>query len=348
MKSKRLSDTYLSALMLELSLLLRAGLTTADGLRLLLEDEDDPDSRDLLRQVAAEAEAGRPLSAALAHTGRFPHYLLSMTQVGERTGRLEESCRALADYYDDRQRLNAGLRAALGYPLLLLLLMLAVVVVLLVKVLPIFNGVFQQLGLSLGAGASAMLRLGSFLSGASLAFAILLGLVLALSLLFWLRPSLRESCFRRYCDWRGNRGLTAQLSACRFAAAMTMAMRSGLHMEEAVELATGLAANSRQAEQSYRNCLRRLEAGASLSAALDQEHIFPALYCRMLALGEKSGNADAVMAEISRRLNDSLEQELSRVTGRVEPTLVVITSLLVGAILLSVMLPLMNIMSALG
>ncbi|MEG1593862.1 MAG: type II secretion system F family protein, partial [Oscillibacter sp.] len=71
-------------------------------------------------------------------------------------------------------------------------------------------------------------------------------------------------------------------------------------------------------------------------------------HCRMLALGLRGGEGDAVMAELSRRLSEDARQSLEDQIGRVEPTLVLVTSLLVGLILLSVMLPLMHIMSAIG
>jgi type IV pilus assembly protein PilC len=76
--------------------------------------------------------------------------------------------------------------------------------------------------------------------------------------------------------------------------------------------------------------------------------VLPAAACRLLALGQRSGTGDAVMEEVARRLTQESELAVEARVSRVEPTLVLVTSLLVGAILLSVMLPLMNIMAAIG
>ena len=76
--------------------------------------------------------------------------------------------------------------------------------------------------------------------------------------------------------------------------------------------------------------------------------MLPASICRLLILGVRSGTSDAVMEDISRRLSSEANQALEKKVAQVEPTLVLVTSLLVGAILLSVMLPLMNIMAAIG
>ena len=94
--------------------------------------------------------------------------------------------------------------------------------------------------------------------------------------------------------------------------------------------------------------MHRLETGEELSRALEGSGVLPAKHCRLLAMGLRGGSGDTAMEEISRRLSDEANEALERKVAQVEPTLVLVTSLLVGAILLSVMLPLMNIMSAIG
>ena len=79
-----------------------------------------------------------------------------------------------------------------------------------------------------------------------------------------------------------------------------------------------------------------------------QTQLLPAAYCRMLALGARSGSADTGMEEVARRLSEESEAELQAQVNRVEPALTVAGSLLVGVILLSAMLPLLNVLSAVG
>ena len=91
-----------------------------------------------------------------------------------------------------------------------------------------------------------------------------------------------------------------------------------------------------------------MEQNGDLAAALRETEMLPAAACRLLAPGVRGGTGDAAMGEIARRLSEEAENALARKTGRVEPALVLGTSLLVGAILLSVMLPLTHIMTAIG
>mgnify|MGYP003309478536 FL=1 len=97
------------------------------------------------------------------------------------------------------------------------------------------------------------------------------------------------------------------------------------------------------------NCKRAmlLESKSFAAASLDSG-LFASLYCRMIAVGFRPGSIDSVMAEVARRSAEQVDDQLEAMLNWVEPTLVIILSTLVGLILLSVMLPLMSIMSAIG
>jgi len=146
----------------------------------------------------------------------------------------------------------------------------------------------------------------------------------------------------------GEYGLNRKISMARFASAFTMGMLSGLPMEEAMKLAAAFHQDVPQANQRYEQCLGLLEQGEPLAEAMRTARILEPLYCRMLALGMKSGNGDEVMVEISRRLNDDAAQSIEEIVSKVEPTIVIMTSMIVGIILIAVMLPLMNIMTSIG
>ena len=134
---KRVTNEEISALCLELSLLLHAGVSLGDALTLLSEEEENP----LLSGLAERVDMGAPLSEALRESGAFPAYVSGLVETGERTGRTEQALGALSRYYEERTRMGRRVRSALLYPAVLLGLMLVVIGVLLVKVLPIFDEV---------------------------------------------------------------------------------------------------------------------------------------------------------------------------------------------------------------
>lgn len=348
MKRQELSNTELSLLCQELSLLLHAGVAPGDGLFLLAEEEQDPGLRRLLTDMARALEEGRPLAVALAASGVFPLYVTGLVEVGERTGRTEEALAALSRYYEERERMDRRIRSALTYPAILLLLMLVVIVVLLSRVLPVFDEVYASLGGRLTGLAGGLLLLGRALDAAMPILCAVLALAAGFVAAFSLSCPFRSKALALWRRRSGDQGVSRKMNDARFAQALSMGLDSGLPLEEAAALAAGLLADVPSAAARCRDCHERLSAGADLAQAMRETGMLPAASCHLLALGLRSGSGDAVMGEIARRLSEEADQALESRVSKVEPALVLVTSILVGAILLSVMLPLMNIMTAIG
>lgn len=332
-------DGELSSLCLELSMLLHAGVGMGDAMYLLAE-EGDP----LLASLAEQVDGGMSLAAALRESGRFPVYACGLIEVGERTGRTEEALAALSRYYEGRVRLARRVRGALLYPAIMLALMLVVIGVLLVKVLPIFDDVYASLGGRLTGVAGGLLAVGRWLEGAMPVLWVLLALAALFAAAFAASAGFREKVLSLWRNNHGDKGVARLLNNARLAQAMSMGMASGLPLEEAVALSAGLLESG--ARERCLTCQKQLEQGEPFSAAL--RTLLPANQCRLLELGQRSGAGDASMEKIARDLTEEGEAALDALVGRVEPALVLVCSVLVGLILLSVMLPLMHIMSAIG
>jgi type IV pilus assembly protein PilC len=129
---------------------------------------------------------------------------------------------------------------------------------------------------------------------------------------------------------------------------MTLAMASGLDTDEAVEIAANVSGGAKPVDDMHTRCIEMLRSGSTLSEALTGSKILSLQEGKMLSIGVRSGKADEAMAEIARRSDENVRDNIDRIVGRIEPTLVILSSVVVGIILLSVMLPLMGIMTAIG
>ncbi|WP_295756423.1 type II secretion system F family protein [uncultured Oscillibacter sp.] len=340
---RTLSYGEIAEVSLELSLLLHAGVGTGDALYLL--GEDSPHKK-LLSAMADEVDGGAALASAMRSSAAFPTYACGLVEVGERTGRTEEALAALSRYYEDRVRMDRRVRSALLYPAVMLALMLVVIGVLLVKVLPIFDDVYASLGTRLTGVAAGLLTMGRWLEGALPVFWAVLAALVLIGFLFTAVGPLRRSLVSFWQRGHGDRGVSRKLNNARLAQAMAMGMASGLPLEEALGLSAGLVEGG--ARRRCEDCRKRLDNGEVLSAALKASGLLPASQSRLLELGQRGGVGDASMEKIARDLSEEGEAALDAAVSRVEPALVLLCSVLVGLILLSVMLPLMHIMSAIG
>lgn len=342
-----LTDQQIGNLCRSFALMLHAGISLADS-AFLLAEEEQAKYRELLNLLGRQLDQGILLSDAMEDSGAFPGYVTGLVRIGERTGRTEEAFSSLADYFEERHRINRQLQSALAYPSMILLLMLTVIGVLLVKVLPVFDKVYASLGSRLTGIAAGLLEFGQLLENALPVLLMLLVLAVICVLVLALNPALRERCAALVRRRFGDRGVSQKFNNARFARAMAMGLSSGLPLEEAMDLAKSLLSDTPDAAKRCARCSARLAEGASLAEAMAGSGLLRAADSRLLSVGLRGGNADQVMDKIADDLSEEARLALERSISRIEPAMVLTASALVGVILLSVMLPLMNIMSSLG
>ena len=223
-----LSNEETGALCAELAILIRAGESPMGALSNMTEVDEN---NDLLKKLAGDVENGMTLGEALKESGAFPAYMCGLVQAGEEAGRTEEALEALAQYYEDRVRLNRRVRSALLYPAVMLLLMLVVIGVLLVKVLPIFDDVYASLGGALTGVAGGLLTLGRWLDKIMPVLWILLAAVVVFAAAFAVSESFRDKISGSWKKSHGDKGISRKLNNARFAQAMSMCMASSISPE---------------------------------------------------------------------------------------------------------------------
>ena len=345
---KILTNEYMSALCLEMSMLFSAGITAENALAILIDDEPDKDWKAVLQKLYDSLQGGISLSEAMKSSACFPLYMIRMVNIGEKTGRLTESLEALSEHYERQDRLAIAVKNATLYPAIMLAMMIVVVLVLIIQVLPIFNDVFGRMGAQMSPFALRLMAFGLWFRGAAIIISLISSLLFALIFFLWLRKDLRQRIASAFKNKWGGSGLLGRIATAEYVSSIRLAMASGLDIEDSISLAASLNNDSAVLYAKYEKCINLLRDGKRLSDALSATEILTARDGRMLALGTSSGKADSAMAEIARRRGISLQDEINAIVGRIEPTLVIITTAIVAVILLSVMLPLIGIMSSIG
>ena len=348
MKRLRVPAQYLPVFCQELHQLVRSGIPMAEGLAMLRDDEKDTDTRTWLEALSRSVEDGNSLAAALRETGVFPVYMSDMVALAEETGRLEDVLVSLRRHYDRQLRMAADIRGAVAVPVALFAVMVAVVVLLVTQVLPVFDRVFAQLGVRMGAVATGMMNAGAVLARAGTAIGIVLAVIAAAALVVGLVPTLREKFIAWFRRNFGGRGVLGQMASARFASSMSMAVASGLSMEESVKLSAKLCGGAKEIDEKTGRCQKEIEDGSSPADALSKSGLFSGRDCRLLKLAEQTGSLPDTLEDLAQRQEEEGLRRIDRTVGAIEPVIVVITSALAGVILLSVMLPLMGLLGTIG
>ena len=320
MKKIELPYITLADLCSRLALLLHSGVNIDTGLSIIAEEENDPEYVKILLELSQSMEEGVSFADALESSGCFSSHIVGMIRVAEKVGRTEETLKSLADYYESRDRLSRNLRNALTYPSILLLIMLP----------------------------GTLVSFGNTLNAALPFIGICVGLVSVIVAIICLIPGTSRTFKRIFVRSFGDKGVMRKTNNAMFVNALSIAMASGLPIEEGIELAANLFSDCPAASHRCRRCQMLIEDGTDLVSALRKTDFLSPSSCRILSVGIRSGNTDSVIEQIASRMANDAEDKLLSIVARIEPALVIITSVLVGIIIISILLPLINIMETIG
>lgn len=344
---KQYSAQELSVFCLQISILLHAAVPLDEGLSVMAEDAIQKEEKKLLLSMSEEAELGNPFSKVLKETGVYPAYMIRMTKLGEETGTLDQIMESLAGYYEKEHIMRKNLKNAVTYPAMMTGMLLIVLFVLFTRVMPVFEKVYKQLGAQMPPVSVAATRLGGIFCAAALIIVLLLGIA---AFFVWImgRYGKRLPLAEGVINWLKRRNKIARsIANRRFTEVLSLTLKSGLDLEKGMELAGELVDNP-AVEEKIRQCASQLEAGSDYYTAMKDTGLFSGFYIQMIKVGTRSGRLDDVMSEISRSYEEEADLATEQMIGRFEPTVIAVLAVSVGMILLSVMLPLIGVLSAIG
>lgn len=347
MRQKPLTNREIASFCSQTAMLFQAGITPTESMHILLNDAETKESKEIMQTILDVCKTGESFSTALAQTNVFPGYVVNMIALGEESGILDNVLNSLATYYEREDSIAESIRSAVSYPFIMIGIMFLVIFVLLGKVMPIFNQVFIQLGSEMTGISSSLLNLGNTINRYSLIILVVLGL-LVVGYLLATKTTRGKRITRKFLSvFPLTKGFYDKIAAGRFANGMALTICSGMDTYASLDLVSELTEH-KELQKKIAHCKAEIHAGANLSEALTTAGIFSNLYARMVSVGFRTGSIDTVMQKIADSYDRETERKIRTIISVVEPTLVIILSVLVGLILLSVIFPLTGIMSSIG
>ncbi|MBR3742487.1 MAG: type II secretion system F family protein [Clostridia bacterium] len=347
-KSERngLSSAELSNFCGQVALILEAGLPLYDGMETLAGADSASANADVYAAASKGVTETGSLYDAIKDDKRWPKYLIEMVGIGERSGQLDQVMRGLESYYAREDRIRSSISSAVTYPLVLGVMLIAIVLILLWKVLPVFRRVLNSMGVGLTESGSLLMRLGVSVGWIILALvalvvvAVVTGVVLmrtkhremVMNLVQKIMPALQR--------------LNKKLSASRVASVLSMMLSGGFPTDEALEMTSNVL-DDREAAEKVKNIRASLEGGSTFAEAVTQTNLFDDLHNRMITMGSATGQEDQVLGRLASLYEEQVEDGITRLVAIIEPTLVALLSIVIGAVLLSVMLPMAGILTSL-
>jgi general secretion pathway protein F len=338
----RLPAAQVALLTRQLATLTLSGMPLDQALVAVVEQADDARVAALATALRDHLAAGEPLPAALARYPRsFPALYRGLVSVGAETGRLAEVLARLADYLEARAALRQKFVVALIYPALVTVIALAVIAVLLTYVVPQVVSVYQQSRQTLPFLTQALIATSAFLRATGWLW--LLIIVALIALFAWAN---RRAAFR--LRWHafllrraGVGRLLQSLDSARFASTLAILVASGAPLLRALDAAAEVI-RMRPLADAARAAGTLVRQGVSLSRALREQKVFPAVLIHLVANGEQSGALAPMLERAAAELEREAERRLTWVAALIQPALIVLMGAIVLVLVLAVMLPIVT------
>ena len=341
-----LSAAELSNFCGQVALILEAGLPLYDGMETLAGADSGSAHADVYSAASKGVTETGSLYDAIKDDSRWPKYLVEMVGIGERSGQLDQVMRGLEAYYAREDRIRSSISSAVTYPLVLGVMLIVIVLILLWKVLPVFRRVLNSMGAGLSESGSLLMRLGVSVGWIILALVALV-VVLVVTGVVLLRTKHRDKVMQVVQRVMPSlQRLNKKLSASRVASVLSMMLSSGFPTDEALEMTSNVLSD-RNAAEKVLSIRKSLEDGSTFAEAVTKTNLFEDLHNRMITMGSATGQEDQVLGKLASLYEEQVEDGITRLVAIIEPTLVALLSVVIGAVLLSVMLPMAGILTSL-
>ena len=333
----------------QLSTMISAGIPLLESLEILCEQASDPGFRRVMDRIIERVRSGTDFSTALGeHPKIFSHIFVNMIKAGEVSGNLDVILTRLAEYLEAIEEIKREVKSAMVYPTVSLVMILSITAGLVVGIVPKFKVIFDQLGMTeLPWITQFLLDISMFLQNQWwLAMILTAGSIVGF--IMFKRSKRGEKIWHRFLLNMPVFGqLVRKVAISRFARTFSTLIQSGVPMLGALDIVAGTAGNV-IIEEAVLKAKDAVSRGETLGEPLAATKVFPPMVTRMIAIGEKTGALEKLLAKISEFYDAEVKAAVKALTSLIEPLMIGTMGLLVGGIVLAIFMPIIELQKKLG
>lgn len=326
----------------ELSTMLKAGVGITQSIDIVSETPNRK-FRQVLREISASLENGFPLSVAMAgHPKTFPVVEIGVIKAGEATGNLVKVLDELANVTTRSAEFTSRVRGAMIYPAFILVVMVIIGSIIMTKVIPPIKAIFESSGSELPLSTTILLALTDAITNYWYYMVGVLILILAgIKLFLMTKPGKNVGSYISL-NFPVFGGLNQYVFLARFNRTMSLLVKSGVPIIEAVEILADSTVNVTY-KKSLKQLMRALEQGSAISTSLQTNKYFPKMMTQLLFVGQQSGDLAGTTTTLADYYESEVDAKLRSLSALLEPFIIVILGLAVAFVIISVLQPIYNL-----
>ncbi len=341
--------TDLSLFCRQFSTMIDAGVSLVRCLDVLSDQAGSPKLRRIITDLRSEVEAGNTLSKAMSkYPTVFSNLFIGLIRAGEVGGVLEESLQRLSAFMEKDVQLRSKIKSALTYPILVSVVALGIVLFLTIYIVPQFKKMFVDLGLhNFPAMTQTLMDISDFLVHKGY-FALAILIVVIVATKMFGRTKFGRRALDRFALKAPVFGkLNHKVALARFSRTLSTLLSSGVPILSAMETVAGVVSNEIISD-AILDARARVREGDVISEPLRKSKMFPPMVVQMIAIGQESGSLDAMLSKIADFYDQEVDAAITSLTAAIEPILIVFLGVTVGFIVISMFLPLVELINGLS
>jgi type IV pilus assembly protein PilC len=321
-----------------------AGLPLVQCLEILAAQEPNKTFQSLLYEIKSSVESGATFADSLKrHPKIFDELFVNLVAAGEVGGILDTILNRLANYLEKAARLRRKIRGAFAYPTAIFFVAILVMIVLLVKVIPTFKDMFEDMGnAALPGPTQAVIDMSEwFLANWYILFGAMLGAIFLFA--YILRTDVGREAFDKFMLVVPLFGpLIRKAAVAKFTRTLGTMISSGVPILDGLEIVAKSAGN-RTIEHAVLHVRDRISEGRSMSEPLAETGVFPPMVVQMIAVGESTGAMDTMLNKIADFYEEEVDVAVENLTSLLEPLMMVFIGGMVGGLLIAMYLPIFTV-----
>jgi len=343
--ANRIKIGDLAILSRQLATMVSSGMTILRALYVLESQTENKKLTEVLVDVRKDVEAGLPLSDALErHPKTFGPLFVAMTRAGETGGLLEESLIRIADQLEKEESLRRQVKSAMAYPIVILVFAMTVMLGMVAFIVPVFAGVFEELGdAKLPAMTAFVMGISNVVTGYW--YLLILGSIgFAFGFLKWKKTPSGRALWQRFLLRVPFKigDIFQKVALARWSRTFSALMGAGVPLLQAIDITSQTAGNI-VVEEAMANVTTSVKGGGTIAQPLMDSPVFPAMVGHMVKVGEETGALTTMLTKIGDFYEDQVAASVKALTSILEPVMIVFVGGIVGFIVISMYLPLFSI-----
>jgi type IV pilus assembly protein PilC len=340
---KRIKKIHLSRFTRQFATMIGAGLPMVQCLEILASQSDSSEFKKVIDQVRENVQSGTTLSEALSrHKKVYDDLYVNMVEAGEIGGALDTILIRLANYREKADALARKVKGALIYPAVVVSVATLVTFIMLRFIVPVFAKMFRGVGAELPAPTQMVLGFSKFLQDYMWIIVGLFVMGIVAFRYYYKTEAGRYNVDKNMLKIPVIGNVLRKASVARFTRTLGTLLSSGVSILDALEI-TAKTAGNKVIQKAIQKSVVSIAEGDTITQPLKETGVFPPMVTQMIAVGEKTGGLDDMLNKIADFYEEEVDAAIAGLTSLIEPVIIVVMGAVIGFILVSMYLPMFDI-----